>query len=72
MNNFSNAHDITADVRQNDEIMLLNDGDIAAVSGGTQLYSHQFSYIKYQLDGLRPFEPSFAEAVNDANYPVTK
>lgn len=46
--------------------------EIDAVAGGTQLYSHQFVYINYQNGGLRPFEPSLADAINDATYPVAK
>src|SRR4051794_16935063 len=50
----------------------LTQHEIDCVAGGTQLYSHQFTYINYQNGGLRPFEPSFADAVNDATMPVTK
>ena len=46
--------------------------EIAAVAGGTQLYSHQFTYINYQNGGLRSFEPSLAAANNDATCPVAK
>jgi hypothetical protein len=50
----------------------LTQDEVDSIAGGTQLYSHQFTYINYQNGGLRPFEPSFAAAVNDATMPVTK
>ena len=37
----------------------LTDGDLNFVSGGQQLYKHEFPGAVNQLTGLRPFEPSF-------------
>ena len=51
---------------------VLTQDEIDGIAGGTQLYSHQYAYINYQNGGLRPFEPSLADAINDATMPVSK
>jgi hypothetical protein len=39
------------------DISLLSDDDLAAVSGGQQVFKHEFPGAVNQLTGLRPFEP---------------
>jgi len=39
-------------------LSLLADADLDAVSGGQQLYKHEFPGAVNQQTGLRPFEPT--------------
>jgi hypothetical protein len=44
------------------DLSLLADDELGAVSGGQQLYKHEFPGAVNQQTGLRPFEPSMPAA----------
>jgi len=49
---------VTEHTRQT-EFCVLTADELNLVSGGQQLYKHEFPGAVNQLTGLRPFEPSF-------------
>jgi hypothetical protein len=40
------------------DLSLLTNDELEAVTGGEQLYKHEFPGAVNQITGLRPFEPS--------------
>ena len=40
------------------DLSLLTNDELEAVTGGQQLYKHEFPGAVNQITGLRPFEPS--------------
>jgi hypothetical protein len=42
------------------DLYALSEGELDNVSGGQQLYKHEFPGAVNQMTGLRPFEPSQA------------
>jgi hypothetical protein len=49
---------MTEDIRQT-ALCALTEDQLNAVSGGQQVYKHEFPGAVNQLTGLRPFEPGF-------------
>jgi hypothetical protein len=50
----------------------LTSGELDVISGGQQVFKHEFPGAVNQMTGLRSFEPTFAAAVADGTLPDPK